>query len=321
MIIEVSKYAGFCFGVARAIDLAEKIILRQAREIKTEGKPIFILGELVHNEHVIKKLKKSGVKMINSFDELDKFFPRHCDTTFGGGSNPNNQRDCFVASAPRNDTSKKAILVITAHGIDPKLILEARARGLFVLDTTCPKVTKVHQIAKYLNKNGYKIFIYGDKDHVEVLGILGAVGGHAKIIEEVSDAKRVEISPNDKIGLISQTTQDLEKFEEITKIIRSKCENFLVFDTICDSTRGRQADIKNLALNSDLMIVVGSKSSANTKRLYQISKKINSKTCWIDDRSEIKKEWFSNVKTVGLTAGASTPGEVIDGVVKFIKKF
>lgn len=295
MQIIVSQYAGFCFGVARAIKLVEKFIdrlqpraINQAQNVRLK-KAIFMLGELVHNEHVMGKIEKKGVKIINSLSEINR------------------------------NLYKKAILVITAHGIDPKIILAAKAKGLQVLDTTCPKVTRVHQMAKYLYRQGYKIFIFGDKDHVEVSGILGTVNNHAKVVENVSEAEKIKISPHDKVGLICQTTQDIENFEKIANIIKSKSKDCLIFNTICDSTRGRQMDAKNLALDSDSMIVVGSKKSANTKRLYQISKKINPKTYWINGKDEIKREWFSNVKVLGIMAGASTPYEVINDIVKSIK--
>ena len=276
--INLSKEAGFCFGVARAIEQVEKLI-------KSKKRPIFILGELVHNEHVINKLKKRGIRIIDSLKAISK-----------------------------------GTLVITAHGADPKIISRAKAKGLVVLDTTCPKVTYVHQIAKNLDKQGYKILIYGDKFHSEILGILGEVDKRALVINGIEEARRVKIKSGDKIGLISQTTQNLEDFKKIIKIIRSKNPNCLVFNTICDSTVRRQEDIRNLARNNDLIIVIGSISSANTKRLCQISKKINPKTYQISTKSEIKKNWFKKVKNVGITAGASTPSDVIYDVIKFINR-
>lgn len=278
MKIQVSQYAGFCFGVNRALKIVFDILDKAER-------PIQMLGNLVHNEEVVKKLKNKGIKVINSLDQVEK-----------------------------------GVLIITAHGIDPKIINQAKKKGLKVVDTTCPMVLKVHQLAKVLAKEGRKIILFGDKDHIEVKGINGAINNQAVIIDSLEKAKSINFKSEEKIGFISQTTQNVEEFEKIAEVIKSKCKDVKVFNTICQSTRGRQEDVRNLAQNNDLIIIVGSRTSANTKRLFEIARSLNQKTFWVTRADQIKKEWFlDSVESIGVSAGASTPPWIIKEVVEKLK--
>lgn len=278
MKITISSYAGFCFGVDRALQMMERVI-------KTSKKPILMLGSLVHNEHVVSDLKKKGVEIIKSLDQ-----------------------------------AKDGTLVITAHGIDPKVIITAKTKNLYVINTTCPMVIKVHELAKLLLHQGYQIVIFGDRDHMEVKGINGAIDGRAIILGSVTEAKNFDWSRCKKVGLVSQTTQSIDDFDQLVRFIRERVDELKIFDTICESTRGRQEDIKKLARENEAVVVIGSKTSANTNRLYEAALRINKKTYFVQDKNDLKLDWFLDSKSIGISAGASTPKEVIKGVVKSLKQ-
>jgi 4-hydroxy-3-methylbut-2-enyl diphosphate reductase len=278
MKINISSYAGFCFGVDRALMMMDKVI-------RTSKKPIQMLGNLVHNEQVVEKLKKQGVKVINSLKE-----------------------------------AREGTLVITAHGIDQKIIKKAKAKNLYVIDTSCPFVLKAHQLAKILRQENRKVIIFGDKNHIEVGGIAGACGGGAILIESFYEAKKYSWSKFKRIGIVSQTTQNTEDFEKFIKYVQSKVGDVKVFDTICNSTRGRQEDVRKMALENEVILVIGSKTSANTVRLYETAKKINPKTYFVRNKDDLKKEWFDSTESVGISGGASTPREVIREVAKSVKQ-
>lgn len=279
MKITISSYAGFCFGVDRALKLLDDNVIQNSK------KPISMLGQLVHNEQVISELRKKGVKMVNSLEEV-----------------------------------KEGTLIIAAHGIDPAIIKKAKEKNIYVIDTTCPMVIKAQQIAKILQKEGHQVVIFGDKGHIEVRGIAGAAGGKPMIISKFSEAKKFPWSKCTKIGIISQTTQNIEDFAKLVQMAQGSCQNVKVFNTICDSTRRRQEDIKDLAKNNDAVIIVGSKISANAGRLYEVAKKINKKSYFISSSTDLKKEWFKNIKKVGISAGASTPMWIVKKVAEKISQ-
>lgn len=275
MQIILSKYAGFCYGA----DLAYKITERLVKEGKY---PIYMLGEIVHNKDVVNKLKKAGVKTIENLNKI---------------------------------IDKKGILLIRAHGTTQEIIEKARQNKLKIADATCPNVKKVHQLAKFLLKNKYKIVLLGDRGHDEVLSIASSVGNNLIIVESESEAEKLPDFP--KIGFLSQTTQSPEKFINIAKILKKKTKEIKFFNTICNDTTSRQKEVKELAKKVNLMIIVGGKNSANTKRLFETSSKIV-KTYHIEKVNEIKESWFKNIKKVGITTGASTPKWVINKIIKFI---
>lgn len=276
MQIILSKYAGFCYGA----DLAYKITERLVKEGKY---PIYMLGEIVHNKDVIYKLEKGGVKKIDSLKQA---------------------------------TDKNGILLIRAHGTTLEILDKARKRGLKIADATCPNVKKVHQLAKFLLKNKYKIILLGDKGHEEVNGIASCVGNKIVVIENEKEANK--LPKFSKIGFVSQTTQSPEKFVKIAEILKKKAKEIKVFNTICNDATNRQKEVKELARRVNLMIVIGGRNSANTKRLWQISRKIV-KTYHIEKEYEIKKLWFKKVKKIGIVTGASTPYWLVNSIIAKIK--
>lgn len=280
MKVILSKYAGFCYGVNRAIKIANKSLLEHSQE------DIFMLGELVHNENVIKKLKEQNIKLIKDIQKIPL----------------------------------GAWVILSAHGHSPFVYEQAEKRNLKVIDATCPKVIKVHQLGKMLAKQGYFIIIIGDKIHSEVRAIFDQVKSitdKVKIVENIEQAKKMKKIP--RIGVISQTTQSLSDFEEIVAELANRADELRIFNTICDATRFRQLSAKKLAKEVDIMIIVGSFYSANTKRLANICGEIV-KTYQVESAQQLDKKWFKNKRIVGVSAGASTPDWIIKDIVREIKK-
>ena len=245
-------------------------------------------GSLVHNEEVARHLKKIGIKIIvNDFKKI-----------------------------------KKGTLIITAHGISPIIKNKLRKRRtLELLNTTCPIVVQVQKIAKLLQEEGREVLIFGDHNHQEVLGIKGAVKEGTVIFSSKEELLKIKPDKSRKYGLVVQTTQNFKKFKEIEKIAKRKFPEIKIFNTICQMSFKRQAEIRKLAKKVDAVLIIGSPTSANTKRLYQIGSEINPQTFFVKTAKDLKKEWFKNKKNVGIGSGASTPDWVIKDVVTKLKTF
>lgn len=276
MQINLAKSAGFCFGVKRAI----RIALGSA---KTNAK-IDILGDIVHNEEVVKEIKRAGIKKIDQFKKV-----------------------------------KNKNLILPAHGTPKATFQRALKLGYQIIDATCPMVQEIHRIVQQAEKAGSKIIIIGDKKHTEVKGIIGQLENKAIIIDSQTDKKIKSIPKDKKYTIVAQSTQNLDSVLMIVKILKKRLKRIEFLNTVCNPTRRKQQEIKQLPLLNDAMIIIGSKTSANTKRLYQISKSLNKKTFWIQSKKDIKKSWFKGVKRVGITAGASTPEHITNQTVEYLK--
>ena len=242
---------------------------------------VSVLGNLIHNPQVINELKREGIRFTEKLDEIEK-----------------------------------GTVVISAHGVSDDIIKKAEEKGLTIIDTTCPLVKNVHNITKNLENQGYRIIIFGDKDHTEVKGIKG----NLKDPIIISHIKELDNLKESKYALVSQTTQDVIKFKEIGEKLKNRIKDIAITDTICSATKSRQENAKKLAKEVDLMIVIGGYNSANTKRLKEICSKIV-ETKHIEKADELKKEWFKNKRNIGICAGASTPEKVIMEVLDKIKEF
>lgn len=282
MEIIVGKTAGFCYGVERAVEGA-------IEEIAKTNNTLYCLGEIVHNKQVIKKLEDLGMKCVETLQEA------------------------------------KGTVLIRAHGIPKEIYDMAKEMNIKVQDYTCPNVLKIHKIAEEFNQNGYFIFLLGAKNHPENIGTISLCGEDCCIIEKEEDITEalqlLENSQKNKLLLISQTTFSLEKFYEIEEILKNKIKKdieFVIKNTICRATEVRQKETKELSQKVDTMIIIGGKNSSNTKKLYEIATKNCPNTFLIETTQdlEIKKM----IGKVGIMAGASTPKESIEEVIKILHR-
>jgi 4-hydroxy-3-methylbut-2-en-1-yl diphosphate reductase len=267
-------------GTCFGVDNAIKKTFETIKE--NNNKNIYIIGELVHNPFVVEKLSKEGLIKINNIQKL----------------------------------KKDDYLIIRAHGEQKKVYDYCNKNKINIIDCTCPFVLKAQKHAQELENKKYQVVIVGDSNHPEVRGIV-AQTKNAIVISNPKDAIN-KIKKNGKIGILSQTTQTRDNFSETIASIISYGKTIKIYNTICDATEKRQFSAKKLAKNVDLMIIIGGKNSSNTEKLYNICSKIV-KSYWINSENELKKEWFININKVGITAGASTPKELINKIHKKIK--
>lgn len=280
MKINLAKSSGFCFGVKRAIDIALKTAASEDK--------VCMLGDIVHNEDVIKEIKKAGIKKIKKL-------------------------------AP----GKNKVLLICAHGAGIATLKKAGILGYKIIDATCPMVKEIHKIASSREQKGYKIIVIGDRKHDEVRGIIGQLKNKAIVIDPASIRSHISLQPikkTEKAAIVVQSTQNLGEVIKIVEALKPHINQLRFFNTICRPTRMKQDEIKAMSLENDAMIIIGSKTSANTKRLYEISKSLNQRSYWIQSKKEIENNWFKHARCVGVTAGASTPESTIKDVVEHINR-
>lgn len=248
-------------------------------------KNISTLGPLIHNPQSIRLLESKGVRVIENIQD---------------------------------NLSEDGIIVIRAHGIPPETRKEMQRRKLLIRDATCPKVIKVQSIIKTHVNNGYQAIIVGDKEHPEVKGLLGFAGAGGYAVNLLDELKN--LPGLGKICVVAQTTQNEEKFLEISQQLKEKARECLIYNTICDSTNKRQAEIKELSESSDLLVIIGGRNSGNTQRLAEIARKTGKRTVLIESEEEIDAAALVDCKTIGVSAGASTPAWVIERVIHKIRQ-
>ena len=279
MEILIARHSGFCEGVERAYGIALKQTQAQ--------RPVFMLGNLVHNTQVVEKFKGLGVLTVKSLSEI-----------------------------PRNSGG---ILLISAHGVAPEIYQEAKKLGLEIVDTTCPWVKKAQKIAKELNDEGRLVIIVGDKGHPEVSALVGWSGGRGRVIEDIEDIQSLGDIKDINVGVLAQTTQAEEHFGRMVKALREKVKDLKEFDTICGATSKRQAAAVEIAQKVELMLVIGDKMSANTKRLTELCSQTGTEAHQIQTVKELDLNWLKGKNKVGITAGASTPEWVIEEVLSKLR--
>jgi 4-hydroxy-3-methylbut-2-enyl diphosphate reductase len=211
-------------------------------------------------------------------------------------------------------------LLVRAHGTSRKLFQDALSRRYTILDATCPMVKDIHRIALRMEKQGYTIVIIGDKNHDEVKGIKGQLVKPPIVIENPHTIPWKRLKKSRKVAVVSQSTQTEDNAAQITASLRRKIKNVLFFNTICAPTKIKQRKMKTMPGQNEVMLVAGSKTSANTRRLYELSKSLNPRTFWVQSSRDIRKRWFKGVRRVGITAGASTPDAAIQAIVRRIKE-
>ncbi|NPV92187.1 MAG: bifunctional 4-hydroxy-3-methylbut-2-enyl diphosphate reductase/30S ribosomal protein S1 [Firmicutes bacterium] len=272
-----AQAAGFCSGVKRVLRMAEETLSGVDEEVK-----VYSLGPLVHNQAVINRFADKGVQVIDSLDDIPE----------GSGA---------------------VRLIIRSHGVGPEVLQEAERRGIEIVDGTCPLVKRVQMIADQLRREGYPIVVLGEREHPEVVGIMAWAGENATAVIDEQEAER--LNGFSRLGLVSQTTQTLEKYEKVGSILLKQAEELRTFNTVCKATRVRQSAACDLAGQVDLMVVVGSRMSANTKQLTRVCSATGTDTHMVEDASEVDASWLKGVSRVGVTAGASTPEWIIEEVV------
>ena len=244
--------------------------------------PLSSLGPVIHNPQTVEKLKEElGIEVVDSIAQVS------CGT-----------------------------VVIRTHGVGPEVLTEARAKGLSVLDATCPFVSKIQEHAKTLTRDGYKLFIIGERNHPEVLGIVAHAGGNVTVIESVEDVK--SLGNCKRAGIVIQSTQEEDTVREIVRELLPRVSELRVYNTICHATKRRQGETKELARTVDVMVVVGGRNSGNTRRLVDICRATGVATYHIEDDCEILPAWFQGIENVGITAGASTPDSLLESVIRRI---
>ncbi len=268
-------------GFCFGVRRAINIALRAAREHSN----IEMLGDIVHNEDVCRDMAKVGIK-----------------------------------KAKELKPGKNKTLLLRAHGIPLKIMARAKEMGYEIIDATCPMVQEIHEIAVGMEAQRRQIIIIGDKNHVEVKGIAGQLNTKPLIVEAVSQIPLKKIKKIRKACVVVQSTQNIERVNKIVKILKRDIKDLRFFNTICATTRKKQTEIRILPLNNDVMVIIGSKTSANTRRLYEISKSLNRKSHWVQSSRDLKDEWFKGVGKVGISAGASTPDYTTREVIARIKE-
>ncbi len=268
-------------GFCFGVKRAIKIALGTAKKYK--GEKIFTLGPIIHNNDVVDDLKKKGIFPVENFNLKD------------------------------------SIIILRSHGVEKDVLENLKKNSNILIDATCPYVKKIHDCVKKLDKEGYYVIIIGDRAHPEVKAISSyCSNGNFCVIQNKEELKNLKVKKR-KIGVVAQTTQSIENFIEIcTQLLNRKAE-IRIFNTICNSTSIRQNETINVAKKVDVMIVIGGKHSANTKRLAELSRKYCKNTYHIENVKELNFEWLENKDKIGITAGASTPDYIIDEVIEKIR--
>src|SRR5258706_12512718 len=273
------KPRGFCAGVVRAID-----IVRIALE--AFGPPIYVRKEIVHNRFVVEELQGKGAIFVDSVDEV-----------------PNGER-----------------VIYSAHGVAPEVRDASKARGLRVIDATCPLVTKVHVEAVKYAKQGYSILLIGHRDHEEVIGTLGEAPNVTQVVGSPEEVEHITVPDPNKVAYITQTTLSLDEAGQIIRVLKSRFPNIHepAAQDICYATENRQVAVKQVAGETELLLVVGSVNSSNSNRLVEVARNLGRASHLIDSYKNIQPEWLENVGRVCGTAGASAPEILVKEVVEFL---
>ena len=270
---------GFCAGVVRAIDIVNLAL-------DAWGQPLYVRREIVHNKSVVNELRRKGITFVNEVDEV-----------------PCGSR-----------------VIFSAHGVSPKVTLAAKERKLKIIDATCPLVTKVHIEAIRYARHGYTIIMIGHADHDEVIGTLGEAPDAILILDPKGDVDRLEVADPEKIACLTQTTLSLNETRHISNNLRRRFPSIRTptSDDICYATQRRQSAVLDLTEQTDLILVVGSANSSNSRRLVEVAQGAGTTAHLIDDIEDIQDGWLSDIRSVGLTAGASAPEDLVKKVVRYL---
>ena len=279
MEVILAKSAGFCFGVKRAVETVYE-------QTGTENR-IYTYGPIIHNEEVVKDLESKGVTVLEGEEDLRKL--------------------------------DKGTVVIRSHGVPREICEMIEKNGLACVDATCPFVKRIHRIVEKESGEGRRIIIIGNPGHPEVEGIMGWSHTPAAVIESAEEAEKFTCLPGEKLCLVSQTTFNYNKFKELVEIFQKKGYNITIVNTICNATEERQTEAREIADKVDAMIVIGGKHSSNTRKLYEICRERCKSTYLIQTLDDLHLELPETAALVGITAGASTPNNIIEEVQNYVR--
>jgi 4-hydroxy-3-methylbut-2-enyl diphosphate reductase len=275
MEVILAKTAGFCFGVQRAVDQVYEQIE------KAEGK-VYTFGPIVHNDYVVDDLKAKGVEVLNSVEELEAL--------------------------------ESGTVIIRAHGVGRKIYELLERPGIRVVDATCPFVKKIHRLVQEEQEKGRRVIIVGDPNHPEVQGIQGWGDERIIVLENEDSIDKIPLNHSEPMSIVAQTTFNYNKFQKLVEKIVKKGYDINVLNTICNATQERQVEAKRIASQVDAMLVIGGEHSSNTQKLYEICQKECKNTYFIKTLDDFNPECVNSVRSVGITAGASTPKKFIEEV-------
>ena len=281
MKVTLAKSAGFCFGVKRAVETVYQ-------EIEQSKMPIYTFGPIIHNEEVVADLEEKGVIVVNSVEELKN--------------------------------KPTGVVIIRAHGVEQCVYEEISRHGFEVIDATCPFVLKIHRLVEKYSKENYHVVIIGNETHPEVIGIKSWSSTDATtVLSTKEEAENFEPFNGQKVCIVSQTTFNYNKFQELVEIISKKGYDIIVLNTICNATEERQTEAAQIAKKVDAMIVIGGKTSSNTQKLFEICKSECENTYYIQTIKDLDLSNLRGIDNVGITAGASTPNNIIEEVQKNVR--
>ena len=282
MRVILAQPRGFCAGVVRAIDIVEKALDKY-------GEPVYVRHEIVHNKHVVNTLKSKGARFVEELDEVPE----------------------------------GAVTVFSAHGVPQSVFKTAEDRKLPVLDATCPLVSKVHNQGKRYVAHGRMLILIGHAGHPEVEGTMGQVGAPVHLVQKEEDVEALDIAADTPVAYITQTTLSVDDTRGIISALNARFPTIVGPDVrdICYATQNRQQAVRDLARAVDLILVVGSRNSSNSNRLREIGEELGKPAYLIDDADALRPEWFSGVESVGVTAGASAPELLVQGVLDGLRRF
>jgi 4-hydroxy-3-methylbut-2-en-1-yl diphosphate reductase len=272
---------GYCAGVDRAVQTVE-------RALELYGAPVYVRKEIVHNKHVVEQLRDRGAVFVES----------------------------------ETDVPDGATVVFSAHGVAPSVHANAAARELHTIDATCPLVTKVHVEAKRFAAEGYTVVLVGHAGHEEVEGTMGEAPEHIVLIENEADVDALEVADPTRVAYISQTTLSVDETAAIIERLRERFPAIVGprTDDICYATTNRQAAVKQLARECDLVLVIGSGNSSNSNRLVEVAREHGADSYLIDNESQVREEWLAGKQVVGITSGASAPEELVQRLIEFFRE-
>ena len=280
MKIIVAKNAGFCFGVKRAIDSAYEAI-------ENEGPEIYSIGPLIHNELVTNDLKEKDLTILNDYDEIAKL--------------------------------KNKKIIIRTHGIEKNIYELLKENDNEIIDLTCPFVSKIHDLVRDYSEKGYKVIVIGDREHPEVKGIVSYAKSDIYVVISEDDIRELKIDRNDKVLVVFQTTTNAENAQKLVDILKDLFYNIRLVNTICNATQNRQEEVKSLSKICDVMLIIGSSSSSNTKKLYEIAKANCKNTYLLTNLNDTKNINIEQDAKIGVSAGASTPKYLIEEILNNVR--